>query len=653
MGLIKGHSNGDDITLLNNWYRRPRKSLDDKWDDGSMTVVYRDNTTGEKYHHYVKNPKCRFYIAKPEEYITTNELFYPESKLDKVICPYKDQLKKIAELTDNMEFFYNNIRNGNRAANNELYANPRIFDADYDIEDHWRAMFSEQYTNTPYPVQVSYLDIEVDGIRSVGDFPEPGECPINAVTVVDDQHKEVHTFLLETSGNPLIQQFKRSVGPELEAEVKDFIRAGVGGWKNEIRFGLKDFRYKFHFYKEEDEIRLIQDIFILINVYKPDFVLAWNMAFDIPYIIARIKKLGYRPEDIMCHPDFEEKICEYFIDERNYNEYDSRGDYAVISSYSVFTDQMIQFASRRKGQGAFRSFKLDDIGEQIAKVRKYDYHHITTKLAELPYKDFKMFVFYNIMDTIVQKCIEARTGDAAFLFSKCNLNNTRYAKAHRQTIYLRNRAEKSFRNENDDTLIIGNNINGLHPQDVTFPGAFVADARKITDYAKMTIADVPVMLFDNLVDYDYKALYPSCMRQMNMAPNTIFGFVDIPKPVFENENRYGLERFVRGGSFLEDFQSHVWLEFGSRWFHLSDYATLYNEVKGYLATMGTYVGIYDAYNNVVNPFITMPAERPIINPIIDNTNRLINPFVIMNPIPKEVRYTDDDYKEAQYASIKF
>src|SRR5699024_4907708 len=118
------------------------------------------------------------------------------------------------------------------------------------------------------------------------------------------------------------------------------------------------------------EINLIVDVFRLINQFKPDFVLAWNMAFDIPYLEARIRVLGYDPAEIMCHPDFKRKEVRYFVDERVKNEYAERGDFCNIASYSVFLDQMIHFASRRKGQSQFTSFSLDFIGGVIAKVRK-------------------------------------------------------------------------------------------------------------------------------------------------------------------------------------------------------------------------------------------------------------------------------------------
>lgn len=649
MSLIKGYPAGSNITIMNNWYQRQSKLLDGSWEDDAMTVVYRDNETGKKYHQFTKNPKCRFYMAKPDVYLPYNELFLPESKLDKIVVPYKDQLKTIAKLTNNTEFYMDNIRNGNRIANEELHAHPRVFNSDYDLENHWRQIFDEQYTNTPGTIYKSYLDIEVDGSRAVGDFPEMGECPINAVTVIDDKSQQVHTFILENDQNPLIEQFKMSINADLFREIKEFIRHQVGGWKNEIRFGLDKLEFNFHFYKEEDEIKLIQDLFTCINTYQPDFVLAWNMAFDIPYIMARIRKLGYDPADIMCHPDFERKVARYFVDERNQNEFASRNDYAVISSYSVYLDQLIQFASRRKGQAAFKSFSLDDIGAAIAKVRKYDYHHITTDLTQLPFLDFKTFIFYNIMDTIVQKCIEARTGDIDYIFAKCLMNDTKYAKGHRQTVYLTNRGIKSFRNDNDEVYIMGNNVNRIHPSNEDFKGAFVADSKKITDYAKLTIDDVPVMLFDNMVDYDYKALYPSCMRQMDIAHNTIIGKIFIDQPVFENDDRYRIgDRVDRGGRFLEDLQCHVWLEFASRWFHLASYAELYDDVKKYFAATGRYVGYYDSYNGMVNPFV-FKAPNIVPNPFIEAA--LVNPFIIMNPVP--AGYDEEFFKEAQYDHIKF
>lgn len=580
--MIKNYPEGSDITLFNTMYHFPKKDeRTGKWDEGSIDLIYRDNITGTKYVQSIDNPDYEFYFAKENVQIDHNMLFIELDKVDKITVPYRDVEKAIAELTGNTEFYYENIKNGNRRDNNRLHTHPRVFNSDSNIEEHYRFRFDKMYTNNTFPVTKCYFDIEADTIDMAGDFPEMGECPINAVSVVNDSTNKIYVLLLRNENNPLIEEFEKSIGENLFVELKQFIQDQVGGWKNEIRYGLDKFTYEFLFYDEE--INLIVDLFKVFNILKPDFVLAWNMGFDIPYIIERIKVLGYNPEDIMCHKDFKTKVAFYLKDDvdrktGSFKEAAERGDYAKISSYSVFLDQMIQFASRRKGQSAFQSFKLDYIGEVITGVRKLDYHHITTSLAKLPYVDYKTFVFYNIMDTIVQKCIEVKTGDVDYIFNKCLLNNTRYSKGHRQTVYLVNRGLKEF---NNDGFIMGNNNNRRNEKPPKFPGAFVADPRKTNDYSKKKIGGVPVNLYDNLDDYDYSSLYPSIMREFNIAPHTQIGRIMIEEIVYQNENPFNNEMYVRGGAFVEDLQSKNYLEFGHRWLHLAKYSDLYKDVIDY------------------------------------------------------------------------
>ena len=47
------------------------------------------------------------------------------------------------------------------------------------------------------------------------------------------------------------------------------------------------------------------------------------------------------------------QYVEYFIDKMHGVDYELRGDYYKISSYTVYLDQLIHFASRRKGQVLF------------------------------------------------------------------------------------------------------------------------------------------------------------------------------------------------------------------------------------------------------------------------------------------------------------
>lgn len=500
--MFNKYRQGADLTIMNTIYHYPKiDPSTEKWDNGSIDIIAKDNVTGKKILDHIEDPIYPFYFSK--EPIETNLLFIEKDKVELIETSYKDLIKTIAELTDNLEFYYDNLKNKNRKANNILHMHPQVFWSDTAIEDKYRFLFRDKFQNRIINPTVSFFDIEVDGINIKGDFPEPGEVPINAVTLINPETKEIYTLLLRNKNNPLIEQFEKETHYKLlYNELKEFIAMKVGGSEQAAIYGLDKFEIKFLFYDEIDEIRLIQDLFILINNLQPDILLAWNMAFDIPYIIQRCLNLGYDPRDIMCHPDFSEKVVRYFIDEIKANEFAERGDKATISSYTVYLDQMIQFASKRKGQKVYPSYKLDTIGEEVVNVKKLDYSNITKNIAELPYKDYKTFVFYNIMDTIVQYCIEFKEKDMQYVMASALANNTRYSKIHRQTVYLTNRFGQMAYNYG---YIIGNNANRLNDKpSVKFDGAFVGDPLKLTDYSKKRINNIPVMIFDNLDDYDYR-----------------------------------------------------------------------------------------------------------------------------------------------------
>ena len=577
MGIIKGYDDGANITLLNTIYHRPKKyETNGKYTTDSIDIIYKDLDTNEKKLQHIESPLYTFWMAYPSIQVTHWQMFIEKSKVFPVECKYRDIKKEIADITGNMDFFIDNLKSGNYKENDKLFMIPSVFNADMNIEDYYRWVFDRTYKNEPYQLHKLYFDIEVDTIDMKGDFPEPGECPVNAITIVDEGNKKIYTLLLNNYKNPLIDQFK--ITDNLTTELKNFVREKVGGEQREKSFGLDEFDYRIMFYDEE--IELISDTFNVINTIKPDFALAWNIAFDLPYLIARISLLGYAPEDIICHPDFPIKDCYYFIDHRA-DKFEERGDFACISSYTVYMDQLISFASRRKGQRAVSSFKLDFIGDFVAGVRKLDYSHITTNLAKLPYLDYHTFVFYNVMDTIVQLCVENKSADIDFIFNKALSVNTRYSKVHRQTTYLMNRAIKDFW---DMGYVLGNNINKSNPK-VGFPGAFVADPLLVSDKPKIKINGSPVMICDNLDDFDYKALYPSIIDENNMAPNTQHGKILLPEKLDPKENRFNNDYFDRAVWFSEDLVSGNRLDFCQRYLNFASYEEMYDDIIEYFTTM--------------------------------------------------------------------
>lgn len=623
--MLKNFKPGYNLTLLNTIYHRPRKLENNKYSDDAISIIYKDNETKIKYLETIHSPDYEYYIAKEGISFDHNQLFTEIENVEKVSCVYRELEKDIAERTNNLEYFYDNLRQGNYMANRRLHTHPSVFLSDMQIEDHYRFRFNLLYGEPDISnITKSYLDIEADTIDMEGDFPELGECPINAVTIIDGTSNKVYTLLLRNESNPLIKEFEN----ELKMNNKFFIDLintitdTVGGKKNMIRYKLDKLDFGIYFF--DDELDLINNIFNIVNRTKPDFLLAWNMAFDVPYIIERLKKLGVNPESVMSHPDFDIKEAYYHIDSRNENELAERGDYARISSYTVYLDQMIHFASRRKGQSAFKSHRLDYIGQVIAKVKKLDFSHITTDISKFPYLDYKLFVMYNIIDTIVQKCIEIKTDDIGFVFGKANMNFTRYDKCHRNTIYLKNRGVGEFYKNG---YIMGNNTN-LDNSKTKFVGALVSNPLlNLPNGVKLN--GTPIRIYNNVVDYDFKSLYPSLITEFNMAPHTQIGRIIIDDVINENENKFGDEDYERSGAFIDDIASRNYITLCSRWFNMPTYKDLYDNIINHY----NYLFLQPVNINGEIQVLKIVKDYNTITPFIITQDQYINPISIYKPMP--------------------
>lgn len=652
--MIPGYPFGYDLTLLDTKYCWSKKKEDGTWSEDKIVILYKDNVTGEKKIHVEKNPTYTFYKTDDDVAVDNNLFFIEEEKVTPVEVPYSNVLKEIAKETGNTEFFYDNIKSGNKYANNVLHTVKEIFNSDMHIEDHYRFKFDKFYKNDVIPITKAYLDIEVDTEYMSGEFPEYGECPINAVSYIDVAHRQIHFFGLDCEEYTGIEELKEGLRTgKTFKELTDFIRNHMGFEKSKKvefkenksdnakeanfsfekylnsflantkkvskfdTFKINEFEFVFHFYRFEDELKLIKDLFTIINTYRPDFVMSWNMPFDIPQIVERVKALGADPRDILCDQTIppEDRYVEYWIDERNRQAPAQRGDMFNIAGYVIYLDQLVEFASRRKGQSAFDNMKLDNIGSIIAGVRKLDMYQHAKTFAEFPRKAYKWFSFYNIMDTIVQYCIEEKVGDIDFIYNKCLINNTRYCKGHRQTVYLTNRGIKEFYNEG---YIMGNNCNRNNPKPPKFPGALIGDPRNNNDFAKVKLFGVPINICHNLDDYDFKSLYPSTMREFNIAPNTQIGKVEIANKVHDKENPFDYNKYSRGGQFLEDYQCGSYIEFCQRWFHLAGYMEFIEDMKEYFAMKGS-IGFIDEYDNNVNNLVRRTNVDNLSIPLVERS----------------------------------
>ena len=451
-----------------------------------------------------------------------------------------------------------------------------IFFSDVNIESHYRFRFDQLYTNEPPVLSKGFLDIAIDNKYSIAELGDPSDSPVNCVSFLDAKRMKLYTFLLRNPRNPLVKDFEDKLKSKEFGfkQIKKFITEAIGGEAKSKAFGVSEAHYDIRFY--DDEIDLLRDLFVTIHQAQLDIVGTWNgSAFDIDFMIKRIYYLGYDPADIMCDQTWELRVVKNVVDTLHQKP-EERGDYTFISGNTIFMDQYIQYASRRKSTiSSYGSLKLDAIGEIEAGVRKLDYSHITPNISDLPYLDYITFVLYNMMDVIVLHCIEATVNDFEYITSKCIMNNTPYNKGHRQTAYLINRMAKDWFNKG---YIIGNNTNKWNTKPDKFIGALVHDPLKTGNLVKMRIKDRPISIIENMQDFDFKSLYPSITGESNIAANTQIGKIEIPNKIYKNENAYNISGYSRSGEFIENKVTDNAIEFCHRWFHLGSVMDLIHAI---------------------------------------------------------------------------
>ena len=452
IGKILKISKDENYMLFNTIYH---KNVLDK--DGNQTdkidLILRNIDTDEKVLIEALSPEMEIYIAKPE--VALGDYIHIDiPKKDAIMCDvkYKDLLLEMARLIGKEDFYWKCIREKRFDDLDQIKQSNVFFSSDRNIEDFYRYNCLKYFGMKDIGLfSRGFLDIEADIKKGRIDFKNgTGTAPINMISLTYDNPANdkpiVFTAILRDPNNELVGK--------LEDDIDNAIKRCSELNKKE---GYGDYQYDVFFC--DNEVDLIKSIFNLINGLKIDIVEIWNMGFDIRYMMHRLTVYNVDPAKIMCHEDFNDKVCYYYVDKKNY-EIKKKTDYFKCSSYTLYVDQMINYAAIRKGRAQLDSYKLDYIGELEVGMKKLDYSD-TASLRELPYIDFEMFFRYNQIDTINQYLIDNKTNDTNTFMYRAYSSATRYDKIFKEITFLTNIAFYEFESDEDDPVILGNNINAI------------------------------------------------------------------------------------------------------------------------------------------------------------------------------------------------
>lgn len=596
--------NKESSMLIDVQYIKPNRK---NGTDDYLYLIWKDMDNDEKYMQAIKEPKMDIYFEKPEyRNHLYNKNYADIDTVEKKTVTYKNIIYEIAnDIGDSGKQKLNDcFTTRNYKGLKEFMMYPYVYGADYDIRVWYRYKWMKSFDNDrPKKLSIGFLDIEVDTLESTG-FPDPIFDPIDLVTFIDITHNNSYTFILVDRECRGSDKFKNELY-ETRHETENYYLNNIEELRKEAhkKFdeSYPDMNYNFYFYK--DEIKMLSHLFQLINQLKLDFVGVWNISFDIPYIINRIESLGYDPKDIMCHSDFPVKECYFKKDMINF-AVKNKSDFFKISSYTVFFDQMIVYAAIRKGQQELRSNKLTYIAKKEIGDEKLDYSE-EGSLKTLGYRNWLMYVLYNIKDVLLQKGIEERTTDVYTYYFTSYQNITPYENEFKQTVKLRNVQYLFYL---DNNMVPGQNVNAIlyngrmnsekddeDDEDSKFEGALVGNPLLIDNFGMKLFNHNSNNIFAYSIDMDMSAFYPSTIFEMNIDPSTLIFKMILPCEQYDvrggdikfngitdfqlvEENNDSFSDDV-AKEVIDNFQTGDYITTGNKWLNLPLASEIYTELK--------------------------------------------------------------------------
>ena len=302
-----------------------------------------------------------------------------------------------------------------------------------------------------------FCDIEVE-VTDDG-FPGPENAP-NRVTAICFAHAK-KVFVLS------IKDLEGSDVKDIESDVNNYFSKYDA-----------DFTLKFISFKNEYEM-----LHVFFNKYVPQMPLitGWNFTrYDWLYLVNRCKKLNIDP--LVASPSRK------FIDKDTIPQHRPIVDYMMI--YNKW-DTKVEVKE---------SAKLDYVASQVVGLPKIKYNGTLKDMYE---KDFKKYIYYNIVDTLLVMYIDKEISVLGTYLSLANMARVELISAFSPIRMTESMLVREFYGRKK-VLVRKDSIAGE-----PYKGGFVEDP-------------IPGM-YEWVVSYDFASLYPTTMRQFNISPETYLG----------------------------------------------------------------------------------------------------------------------------------
>lgn len=303
----------------------------------------------------------------------------------------------------------------------DILRSPYVYGTDVKSTVLIKEYYKQKFANFSSKYSVCALDIESD-VRTKEILMITVSMYDKIVTVVNNKIFN-DNYTTEERNEKLQSMYKKYIPtktkPDSDGKIKDVkITKMIGDNVNFI----------FH----DDEIDVIKTTFEKVHEWAPDFLSIWNMNFDIPFIIERIKQAGLLPQSIFCDPDLPEnyKVFKY----KEGQKQRIREDGTVISidfseqwhtldctaSFYVM-DAMCSYRQVRQGRPMIPGgYSLDNVLDKELGLNKLKFDDINANYKGAEWHMFMVkhhpyeYIIYNQWDVMGMLELELKNGDLAF-----------------------------------------------------------------------------------------------------------------------------------------------------------------------------------------------------------------------------------------------
>lgn len=253
------------------------------------------------------------------------------------------------------------------------------------------------------------------------------------------------------------------------------------------KFGVK---YKFKFIKYRSEYDLIFNFF---NKYVPKMpvITGWNfLNYDWVFLVNRARKIGIDP----AVSSFTKKLVPNFDDKL----------YWEMPAHRLIVDYMELYDKWDTSIKVKESSSLDFVSENVLGVKKVNYEG---NLKILHDTDYKKFIFYNAVDSILVQRIHEKMRYIDILYGIATLSKIKIVDAYNTLPVTEGILRKKLKEQKNIVLCKRDVV-----ESEGVDGGWVKDPK--IGMAQWTCC------------YDFASLYPTTMRQFNISADSYKGFTD-------------------------------------------------------------------------------------------------------------------------------